>query len=143
MAAKPKAKFEATPRKGRLPLSVQFNDASENEPLTWAWNFGDGASSTERNPAHVYALAGDYAPTLTVTNAKGSDSKTTNASYITVRAARVKAEKVKIRSFLKAHGHKSEDVDALPLDTESQRKASLRAVHKITEQQYKDAGGTA
>lgn len=39
---------------------------------TYRWSFGDGTSSTSKTPSHVYASAGTYPVTLTVTNSKGS-----------------------------------------------------------------------
>ncbi|MCB0402773.1 MAG: PKD domain-containing protein [Flavobacteriales bacterium] len=47
-----------------------FTDSSFNA-LTWAWDFGDGNSSTAQNPVHTYAAAGTYNVTLTTTNAAG------------------------------------------------------------------------
>ncbi len=46
---------------------VQFTDESI-EPLTWAWDFGDGNTSTQQSPLHTYAAFGVYTVTLTVTN---------------------------------------------------------------------------
>jgi gliding motility-associated-like protein len=43
-------------------------------PQTWAWDFGDGTTSTLQNPTHTYANYGNYAVSLTVTN--GSCSHT-------------------------------------------------------------------
>ena len=34
----------------------------------WLWDFGDGSTSTQQNPTHVYAHAGNYTVTLTVTS---------------------------------------------------------------------------
>jgi len=34
---------------------------------TYAWTFGDGGTSTEENPVHVYATPGDYVVTLRIT----------------------------------------------------------------------------
>ena len=56
------------------PLTVQFNDVSSNSPTQWNWDFGDGSTSTDANPAHVYAAAGTYTVNLTVSNADGSDT---------------------------------------------------------------------
>ncbi|MDD1716532.1 MAG: PKD domain-containing protein [Methanolinea sp.] len=67
--------FSATPRTGQFPLAVQFTDISMGGPTSWFWNFGDGSSSTERNPAHTYANPGVYSVTLTVTNSYGSGQK--------------------------------------------------------------------
>ncbi|MGI6374893.1 MAG: DUF7507 domain-containing protein [Anaerolineae bacterium] len=39
-------------------------------PYTYAWDFGDGGTSTSQNPSHTYAAAGDYQVTLTVTDAQ-------------------------------------------------------------------------
>ncbi|AKB56537.1 cell surface protein (plasmid) [Methanosarcina barkeri 227] len=56
------------------PLTVQFNDTSSNSPTQWNWDFGDGSTSTDANPAHTYAVAGTYTVNLTVSNADGSDT---------------------------------------------------------------------
>jgi len=52
---------------------VEFTDQSSNQPNEWAWDFGDGNSSTEQNPTHTYAEPGVYTVCLTVTNAISSD----------------------------------------------------------------------
>ncbi len=40
-------------------------------PLTYAWTFGDGATSSVANPTHAYGAAGTFTATLTVTDAAG------------------------------------------------------------------------
>jgi PKD repeat protein len=72
----PVADFQATPTSGEIPLGVQFTDSSLNRPTSWTWNFGDGASSTEQNPAHSYTKAGSYFVTLRTSNHFGSDGLT-------------------------------------------------------------------
>ncbi len=55
--------------------TVPFEDLSTSagDPITaWAWDFGDGATSTERHPTHTYSQPGDYTVTLTVENAVGA-----------------------------------------------------------------------
>lgn len=81
----PVASFSASPTSGRASLSVQFTDKSTNSPSSWRWNFGDGTSSTSKNPAHTYSKAGTYTVTLTATNTAGSNIAT-RSSYITVLA---------------------------------------------------------
>ncbi len=49
------------------PMKRRFIDKSIG-PLTWAWNFGDGATSTAQNPSHIYADTGIYKVSLKVTN---------------------------------------------------------------------------
>ncbi|RTQ48163.1 PKD domain-containing protein [Hymenobacter gummosus] len=55
---------------------VQFTDLSQNAPTSWLWNFGDGQTSTQRNPTHTYTASGVYDVTLTATNANGSQVAT-------------------------------------------------------------------
>ncbi len=40
---------------------------------TWLWDFGDGETSTEKNPVHIYADGGFYTATLSVTGSTGTD----------------------------------------------------------------------
>jgi len=54
---------------------VQFTDLSTDTPQSWLWDFGDGNSSTEQNPTHVYAAEGIYTVGLTVTNNVGESSQ--------------------------------------------------------------------
>jgi len=70
----PIADFTAVPDEGPVPLSVQFTDISLNNPTSWLWEFGDGATSTLQNPAYTYTVPGTYTVNLTVTNACGSDT---------------------------------------------------------------------
>ncbi|MEO6469386.1 MAG: PKD domain-containing protein, partial [Acidimicrobiia bacterium] len=76
LSAQPTAAFSATPLTGQYPLPVQFTDASQGGPTSWAWSFGDGAISNLTNPVHTYAEAGNYTVSLTVTNSKGTDTST-------------------------------------------------------------------
>ena len=62
----PTANFTATPTLGDPPLVVRFMDASEGEVTSWLWLFGDGRTSTEQNPVHVYNSVGDHRVTLGV-----------------------------------------------------------------------------
>jgi len=81
----PVAAFTADKTSGTEPLTVQFTDTTQS-PTSWSWNFGDGGSSTVRNPAHTFISPGTYTVSLSVTNAAGSDSET-KIDYITVTAA--------------------------------------------------------
>ena len=84
----PVAAFSSTPTSGTVPLTVQFTDSSSNAPTSWSWTFGDGGTSTVKNPSHSYTTAGTYTVTLTATNAGGSNTLT-KTGYITVNAAPV------------------------------------------------------
>lgn len=55
-------------------LAVAFADESvdeDGEIVAWAWDFGDGTTSTEQDPTHRYAVGGVYTVTLVVTDDRG------------------------------------------------------------------------
>ena len=70
----PVAAFSGNIFSGTTPLTVDFIDQSSNNPTTWQWNFGDGGTSSEQNPAHIYTDQGSYTVELTVNNSYGSDT---------------------------------------------------------------------
>ena len=79
----PLAGFTAAPTLGMAPLATQFADASTGFVTSWSWSFGDGATSTEKNPSHVYEQAGRFDVALTVGNVSGSRSLT-RSQYVVV-----------------------------------------------------------
>ncbi|MFI7589619.1 PKD domain-containing protein [Spongisporangium articulatum] len=70
-------------------LACSFSSAGSTDPdgtiASYAWNFGDGTTSTQANPSRTYAAAGTYTVTLTVTDNKGATGSTTQS--VTVSAA--------------------------------------------------------
>jgi YVTN family beta-propeller protein len=70
----PAANFSTNVSAGYAPLSVQFNDLSENATGV-SWDFGDRKNSTERNPVHKFTTQGTYTVDLTAINGNGTDSK--------------------------------------------------------------------
>ena len=70
----PVAKFTANTTIGITPLAVQFTDLSTNQPGSWRWDFGDGNTSDEPEPSHVYYASGSYTVSLTAENAGGSNT---------------------------------------------------------------------
>lgn len=71
----PVAQATATPDSGTAPLTVQL-DASgstdpDDDPLSFAWTFGDGATGSGATPSHTYDAAGSYTATVTVTDGNG------------------------------------------------------------------------
>ncbi len=47
-------------------FSVQFVNTSTGNPDRYLWDFGDGATSNEKHPFHIYATSGDFVVELTV-----------------------------------------------------------------------------
>jgi PKD repeat protein len=81
----PVADFTAQPTSGETPLTVTFTDTSSGDPDSWSWEFGDGGSSAEQSPTHVYEEPGTYRVILTATNGEGSDD-VVKADVVTVTA---------------------------------------------------------
>ena len=79
----PRAKFSASSTTGMAPLAVNFIDESVGGVTSYAWDFGDGTTSTLANPSKVYSTPGLYTVTLTVIGAGGSDTQTI-ADYVSV-----------------------------------------------------------
>jgi PKD repeat protein len=79
----PDAEYIAEIRQGDPPLTVRFRDFSSGNPLTRSWDFGDGTTSTEKDPVHTYTQEGSYTTRLYVANAFGNDS-ITRPDHITV-----------------------------------------------------------
>ena len=75
----PVAEFSCGPLAGPAPLTVAFTDLSSGAPTHWSWNFGDGSSSAEHEPEHVYARSGVYTITLRVASGAGLDARTRTA----------------------------------------------------------------
>lgn len=82
----PAAAFSGVPTRGDVPLTVQFTDESTTASSAisaWAWDFGDGGTSSEQHPSHEYTGVGTFSISLTVTNAYGADTSA-RTDYITV-----------------------------------------------------------
>ncbi|MFE7895881.1 lectin [Streptomyces sp. NPDC057412] len=74
----PLAQAKTSVTSGKAPLSVSFSSAGSSDPdgdsLSYAWTFGDGATSTAANPSHTYTAEGQYTATLKVTDSTGKSA---------------------------------------------------------------------
>ena len=91
-SAAPTPLFTASTVSPAVNSLVLFADLSGGAPTSWAWDFGDGESSTEKNPAHAFLSPGTFPVRLTVANASGSASATvpvtvTSADLLRLNAA--------------------------------------------------------
>ncbi|RYY11167.1 MAG: PKD domain-containing protein, partial [Chitinophagaceae bacterium] len=83
----PVANFSAADTVGCLTLSAKFSDRSTagSEAITnWLWDFGDGTTSTEQHPTHVFKKSGSYTVSLKVTSQSGTTNTVTKSGYIQV-----------------------------------------------------------
>ncbi|MCZ6818679.1 MAG: PKD domain-containing protein [Calditrichaeota bacterium] len=68
----PRVSFDVQNPRGNAPLQVAFSNRSWQGVQTWVWDFGDGHSSTENHPFHIYENAGVFTVTLSVTGPTGT-----------------------------------------------------------------------
>ena len=77
------ASFIANPLFGNLPLEVNFIDQSKGEITSWEWDFGDGSTSKDQNPTHIYREPGIYTVSVTILGQYGPDTET-KVDYISI-----------------------------------------------------------
>jgi PKD repeat protein len=71
---------------------VQFSATGtdpDGDPLTYAWDFGDGGSSLLQNPSHRYNTAGTYTAKVTVSDGRGGSATDTVVVTVGNRAPTV------------------------------------------------------
>ena len=77
----PVASFTFSPNNVCSGSTISFSNTSTGNGLTYSWNFGDGVSSTQQNPSHIFTSYGcgtqTFNVTLTVTDANGCVSSIT------------------------------------------------------------------
>lgn len=68
-----------------IPLTVQFVDQSEhsNSKTVYTWDFGDGATSSEKSPLHTYTTGGSYSVKLSVSRPGGRMQEQTQELKLT------------------------------------------------------------
>jgi gliding motility-associated-like protein len=81
----PVVDFSYSPPTGCVPLRVEFTNLSKYaDASTYQWNFGDGATSQEVSPVHVYGRANTYTVSLSASNATGQPVTETKQGIIQV-----------------------------------------------------------
>lgn len=72
---KPNVVLSYSPTSGCAPLEVVFNSnsstAGSGTITSRFWDYGDGSTSSSANPTHTYTSAGNFVPTLKITNSFG------------------------------------------------------------------------
>jgi PKD repeat protein len=87
------ATASGNPTSGIVPLAVNFTGSATGgtSPYTYRWTFGDGSSSTTRNPSHTYSTAGSYTATLTVTDSQSATNSKSLSISVTAATSQLTA----------------------------------------------------
>lgn|GEM_PF-2346941 len=76
--------FNVSSTFGCAPYTVNFLDNSSPVPIAWTWDFGDGNTSTSKDPSNTYYTSSSYTVTLEVTFSGGNKVSTTKTNYISI-----------------------------------------------------------
>jgi len=85
--ASPATRISSNLQVSCAPANIQFTDLStpgQGSIVSWAWDFGDGNSSSAQNPSHQYPNEGYYNVSLTVVNSGGCSGVAAYTRYIRV-----------------------------------------------------------
>jgi len=88
----PSIDFTASTAEGPHPLVVQFTPVSDEPLVSCEWTFGDGETSDDPSPVHIYRDAGTYTVSLSAELADGDVAHETKSELIAVHAPMMKAE---------------------------------------------------
>jgi gliding motility-associated-like protein len=81
--------IKASIYEGCIPLPVQYNFSTTNtsNPVSYYWQFGDGDSSSQAIPTHIYKGSGKYYATVVVTFANGTKCTVTISKAVVVHSS--------------------------------------------------------
>ncbi|MHA1213069.1 MAG: PKD domain-containing protein [Candidatus Heimdallarchaeota archaeon] len=81
----PSAQCSASPTSGSAPLTVSFTSSgsdSDGYIDSYYWRFGDGGTSSSKNPSHTYQNSGTFTATLTTTDNDGDSGSDTVTIFV-------------------------------------------------------------
>lgn len=76
--------FTANNPQACLGDQIDFVDLSSPTPIGWEWDFGDGTTSTDQFPTHLYTTPGTYEVSLTATYSASCQGTETKTGFITI-----------------------------------------------------------
>ncbi|MBC7536529.1 MAG: PKD domain-containing protein [Ferruginibacter sp.] len=83
--SKPVANFNTADTSTCPDRAVNFTNSSTGPGLTYAWDFGDGGTSTVMNPVHNYMSNGNFSVKLVVVDRYGCTDSLVKPNYVTIR----------------------------------------------------------
>jgi PKD repeat protein len=95
----------SNPASGSAPLSVNFTAyVSGVSSPSYNWNFGDGQTSTEALPSHIYQTSGNYTAKLTVTDSSGATASASSLISVSGTTTSIKFRVVEANISYGGHG---------------------------------------
>ena len=86
----PRPVFRAYPNKCLPGTKIRFQNFSTGPVIRYLWDFGDGTTSVERSPLHIYKTEGNYTVKLNIITSLGAQGIATKNNYITVSNDEIK-----------------------------------------------------
>lgn len=129
-----KAYFKADNTTIDRGATVQFTELAVNNIRGWYWDFGDGTTSTEQNPTHVYDKSGVYTVSLTIDGTNGKVTKTIE-DYITVNIPAGTSD-LALDEEIELFPNPAKGICTLQLPVMSSSISELKIYNTIGEEQY-------
>ena len=63
---------------------INFTNSSSGPSLTYSWEFGDGTTSAQKNPVHLYPVEGIYTVRLSINDKYGCSSTISKPAYVRI-----------------------------------------------------------
>lgn len=86
----PRPVFRAYPTTCLPRTKIRFQNFSTGPVVRYLWDFGDGTTSVERSPLHIYNAEGVYSVKLNIITTLGAQGVATKNNYITVSNDQIK-----------------------------------------------------
>lgn len=86
----PRPVFRAYPIAGLPGTKIRFQNFSTGPVVRYLWDFGDGTTSVERSPLHIYNAEGIYTVKLNIITILGAQGVATKNNYITISNQQIK-----------------------------------------------------
>jgi len=99
--------IQVSPQTGSAPLGVDFTPKvtlSSGSISSYKWDFGDGQTSAEQQPSHVYQNSGNYTAKLTVTDSDGTAASASTVLSVTGTTSSTRLRVVQANISYGGHG---------------------------------------